>query len=184
MDSTALHHLLGRMRELKDLQGVIGLANWDQETYLPPRAAEARASQLATLQGLHHERLVSAGRGRCDWALTDGEVDADTRAMARVLRHERDREVNVPERLVRALAEAQSRGVVAWRQAREAQSFAVFQPALGRLLELRREQADAIGHGGERYDALLDAYEPGMTVARLSPVLNALKAKLGPLVRR
>ena len=49
----------------------------------------------------------------------------------------------------------------------------VFQPALARLLALRREQADAYGHGGERYDALLEGYEPGMRVARLTPGADA-----------
>src|SRR5207248_1357342 len=39
-------------------------------------------------------------------------------------------------------------------------------------------------HGGEKYDALLDLYEPSMKVARLAPVLTALKAKLTPLVEQ
>ena len=47
--------LLARMQELRDLGGLIGLATWDQETYLPPKGAESRAFQLSTLQGIHHE---------------------------------------------------------------------------------------------------------------------------------
>ncbi|HLL52583.1 MAG TPA: carboxypeptidase M32, partial [Myxococcaceae bacterium] len=185
MDTPALQQLLGLMQELKDLHGIIGLASWDQETYLPPKAADARAHQLSTLQGLYHERLVSERLGGLlDEAVDDAALSADHRAMARVLRHERDRAVNVPDRLVRELAEAQSRAIAAWRKAREESSFAIFRPFLERLLVLRREQADAIGHGGERYDALLDGYEPGMTVARLTPVLNALKEKLAPMVQK
>ena len=95
--------------------------------------------------------------------------------MVRVLHGERDRAVKVPAALVKALAEAQSQGLSAWREAREAKRFALFQPALERLLELRREQADALGHAGERYDALLEGYEPGMRVARLTPVLERLR---------
>src|SRR5205823_726053 len=34
--------LLTRMQELRDLGGAIGLLTWDQETYLPARADEAR----------------------------------------------------------------------------------------------------------------------------------------------
>jgi hypothetical protein len=46
---------------------------------------------------------------------------------------------------------------------------------------MRREQADAYGYGdGERYDALLEGYEPGMRVKRLTPVLSQLKEKLVP----
>lgn len=175
--------LLARMQELKDLQGVIGLATWDQETYMPPKADGARAHQLATLQGIHHERLVDPRLGEVlAWAAEQKDLDADQRAMVRVLTHERDRAVRVPQALVKALAEAQSRALVAWRQARKEKRFALFQPALARILELRREQADAYGHDGERYDALLEGYEPGMRVSRLTPVLTALRDALIPMV--
>ncbi|MBF5042063.1 carboxypeptidase M32 [Aggregicoccus sp. 17bor-14] len=176
--------LLGRMQELKDLSGVIGLATWDQETYLPPKAEGARAAQLATLQGLYHERLVDPRLGEVlAWAREAPGLDEDARAMVRVLGHERERAVRVPGALVRALAEAQSHGLAAWRIARKERSFALFQPALQRLLGLRREMADAWGHDGERYDALLEGYEPGMRVSRLGPVLARLRDQLVPLVR-
>ncbi|MCY1001348.1 carboxypeptidase M32 [Myxococcus sp. MISCRS1] len=175
--------LLSRMQELKDLQGLIGLATWDQETYLPPKAGPARAQQLSTLQGLLHERLVDPRLGE---ALSKASVDpgltGDEQAMVAVLQREREREVRVPAALVRALAEAQSHGLHAWREARKERRFARFQPALQRLLSLRREQADAYGHDGERYDALLEGYEPGMRVSRLTPVLTALREQLVPMV--
>ncbi|MCK8502952.1 carboxypeptidase M32 [Myxococcus fulvus] len=175
--------LLSRMQELKDLQGLIGLATWDQETYLPSKAGPARAQQLSTLQGLHHERLVDPRLGE---ALSKASVEPglteDEQAMVAVLQREREREVRVPAALVRALAEAQSHGLHAWREARKERRFARFQPALQRLLSLRREQADAYGHDGERYDALLEGYEPGMRVSRLTPVLTALREQLVPMV--
>lgn len=177
--------LLTRMQELRDLQGAIGLLTWDQETYLPRKAEPARGSQLSTLQGLHHERLTAPALGAL---LLEAEeqagLTADQKAMVRVLRWERDRAINVPGTLVRAIAEAQSQGLTAWRAAREAKDFRRFQPALEALLRLRREQADAIGgHGGQRYDALLEGYEPGMRVQRLQPVLQSLERRLVPVVR-
>jgi len=178
----ALDALRARMHELKDLGGILGLMSWDQETYLPSRAGPARAAQLATLQGLYHQRLVAPEVG--DW-LERAErtrLDPDTREMLKVFRRERDHAVRVPESLVRALAEAQSFAFDTWRQARTERTFAPFAPALMRLLDLRREQADAIGHGGERYDALLDHFEPEMTTERLLPVLERLRLSLVPLV--
>ncbi|WP_163870127.1 carboxypeptidase M32 [Myxococcus eversor] len=175
--------LLSRMQELKDLQGLIGLATWDQETYLPAKAGSARAHQLSTLQGIHHERLVDPRLGDAlAKAATEAGLTGDERAMVSVLQREREREVCVPAALVRALAEAQSHGLQAWREARKERRFARFQPALQRLLELRREQADAYGHEGERYDALLEGYEPGMRVSRLTPVLTTLREQLIPMV--
>ncbi|HYO68619.1 MAG TPA: carboxypeptidase M32 [Archangium sp.] len=182
MDKT-FDALLARMHELRDLGGLISLATWDQETYLPPKAAESRAFQLSTLQGIHHERLVDPRLGELlAWAAGNTHLTEDQRAMVRVLGQERDRAVKVPKALVQALSEAQSRAFVAWREARKENRFSVFQPALERLLALRREQADAYGHDGERYDALLEGFEPGMRVARLSPVLSGLRDNLIPLV--
>jgi carboxypeptidase Taq len=174
--------LLQRMQELRDLSGVIGLATWDQETYLPRKADAARASQLATLQGLYHERLVEPQLG--DWLSAARGLPIDEQAMVRVLAHERDRAVKVPARLVKELAEAQSHAISAWKEARDRNDFGVFRKHLERLLALRREQADAIGHSGERYDALLDNYEPGMKVERLTPVLEQLRRKLTPIVEK
>ncbi|HSP20407.1 MAG TPA: carboxypeptidase M32, partial [Myxococcaceae bacterium] len=182
MSPPALDALRARMHELRDLSGILGLMSWDQETYLPSKAGPARAAQLATLQGLYHQRLVAPEVG--DWleGVERLELDPETRAMLKVFRRERDHSVRVPESLVRALAEAQSAGLESWRDARTGRDFARFAPALERLLELRREQADAIGHGGERYDALLDHFEPEMTTARLLPVLERLRVALVPLV--
>ncbi len=173
-------NLFARMQELRDLSGVIGLAMWDQETYLPRKAEAGRAAQLGTMQALHHERLVDPRLG--EWLAAARPATPDETAMVRVLARERDRAVKVPSALVKALAEAQSRALSAWREAREEKAFKIFQPHVQKLLELRREMADAWGHDGERYDALLENYEPGMRVKRLSPVLAGLRTKLVPLV--
>lgn len=172
--------LFARMQELRDLAGVVGLASWDQETYLPKKGEPGRAAQLGTLQGLYHERLVDPRLG--DWLGDAKPANADEEAMVRVLKKERDRAVKIPAALVKALAEAQSLALSAWRDAREKKSYAPFEPHVRRLVELRREQADAWGHDGERYDALLENYEPGMRVARLTPVLSGLREQLVPLV--
>lgn len=172
--------LFTRMQELRDLAGVIGLASWDQETYLPKKAEAGRAAQLATLQGLYHERLTDPRLG--DWLGDAKPADDDEQAMVRILGKERDRAVKIPSTLVKALAEAQSHALSAWRDAREKKDFGIFRPHVQKLLELRRSMADAWGHDGERYDALLENYEPGMRVKRLSPVLAGLRTKLVPIV--
>lgn len=172
--------LLKRMQELKDLDALGGLASWDQETFMPSKAHHSRGDMLTTLQGIRHERLVDPALGE----LLEGGLasTADEKAMVRVLKHERDRAVKLPKQLVEAIAQQQSKALSSWKAAREQKSFKVFQPELARLVALRQEQADLLGHGGERYDALLDSYEPSMKVERLAPVLTALKNKLTPLV--
>jgi carboxypeptidase Taq len=174
-------HLLARMHELRDLAGVVGLASWDQETYLPKKAEGGRGAQLATLQALMHERLVDPEVA--EWLAAADAKTPDEVRLVQLFTRERERAVKLPAPLVKAFAEAQSRALSAWHEARAEKDFEVFQPHVQRLIELRREMADAWGHDGERYDALLESYEPGMRVKRLSPVLAGLRSKLVPLVQ-
>lgn len=179
------NELDARMTTLFELSGASGILGWDQETYMPSKAAAARARQQAALQTVVHEKLCDPVLGELiDEASASDTLDEQRRAAVRVLRRDRDRAVKVPARLISELALAQGHGVEAWRVAREESRFEHFRPHLEKLIALRREQADALGHEGERYDALLDHYEPGMTTARLKPILARLRDGLVPLVEK
>lgn len=51
--------LLDRMHEIADLSALGALAEWDQNTEMPEGAGEVRGDQMATLQGVLHERWRS-----------------------------------------------------------------------------------------------------------------------------
>src|ERR1019366_2021932 len=55
--------LLERLHEMADLQALAALAQWDQHTAMPPGAAEVRGHQMATLEGLLHERWTASRIG-------------------------------------------------------------------------------------------------------------------------
>ncbi len=172
-------------RDVCQLSRVGGLLNWDEQVNMPPRGASARGEAKATLAGVLHERICDERFGE---ALAELGGDAGLgdfeRARVREARRERDRAVRVPATLVRELAQAESAGFEAWQAARAAADFALFRDPLERILSLRRDEADAVGYeGGERYDALLDQYEPDMRVARLEPLLRGLRDELVPFVR-
>jgi carboxypeptidase Taq len=182
---TAWETLAAAMSDVRALAGTVSLLQWDQETYMPPRGAQARGDQLAAVQAALHERLTSPRVAEAlERAEREAGDDPDRRATLRALRFDHMRAARIPQDLVRALAQAQADGVDAWKDARARSAFAVFAPKLERLVALRREQADAIGvpGGGERYDALLEGYEPGMRVARLEPLLAHLVGWLRPVV--
>ena len=51
------------------------------------------------------------------------------------------------------------------------------------MFQLSRKKADFLGYQDHPYDALLDLYEPGMTVAKLAPLFERLKIALTTLVK-
>ena len=172
-------------RDVCQLGRVGGLLNWDEQVNMPPRGAAARGEAKATLAGVLHERICDERFGEAIAEL-DGDAGLGEleRARVREAQRERDRAVRVPASLVRELAVAESAGFEAWQVARAASDFSLFRDQLERLVSLRREEADAVGYeGGERYDALLDQYEPDMRVARLEPLLAGLRDELVPFVQ-
>ena len=100
----------------------------------------------------------------------------------REIRREFDKERRMPRRLVEEWARVTAVAQQRWAEARRNDDFASFAPWLERIFTLARECADAVGYEGERYDALLDDYEPGMTTAQLTAVLTDLRTRLVPLV--
>jgi len=53
-----LAELKHRLATVSDLHHASALLGWDQQTYMPPRGANARAEQLATLDKLAHEFFI------------------------------------------------------------------------------------------------------------------------------
>jgi carboxypeptidase Taq len=180
----ALKTLRERVRELRHLDATIALLSWDEETYLPGGARSERGAQLATLEGLRHRLLCADALGdlveRIALDAAGGSLVAEELDR---LRRMRRIALALPDDLVRAFAEARSRSLAAWESARQEGDFARFASPLAELVGLVRERAQALSQSEELYDALLDEYEPGMTRARLEPVLAAVEARLTPLVQ-
>ena len=154
---------------------------------MPPKGLAARAEQLATVQGLHHERTVAPELDELIATVESNSALSDTqRAALREFRFDRDRAKRVPVDLVKAIARVQASALSAWGEARAAHSFQRFAPELKRLLDLRREMADAYGTpaDGERYDALLEGNEKGLRVARLVPLFENLRDWLVPAIQK
>ncbi|HEU4560513.1 MAG TPA: carboxypeptidase M32 [Longimicrobium sp.] len=186
--SPAYTELMRVMREAATLRSTSSLLGWDQETYMPPAAAEFRAEQLALLSSLLHERFTSPRVGELlEQCRADAGLMNDPTAAANVRELTRDygRATRLPPELVREMAETSSRAMHVWRDARERNDFDAFAPWLEKVVGLVRRRAEAYGwpEGGELYDALLDEFEPGMTTAQVTRTFDALRAGLAPMIR-
>jgi carboxypeptidase Taq len=170
------------MRELAELRRAAALLSWDQQVMMPPAGADGRARALGTLRVIAHRRLVDPRLGELLEEQAAGDLDRPRAAMVRVLRHERDRAVRLPDDLVRRIAVAGSRGQAVWQAARAADDWEAFRPALEEVVALKREQAGLLAPDGEPYDALLDGYEPGMRTVQVEAAFAPYAEELGRLI--
>jgi carboxypeptidase Taq len=182
-----IEELLNALHEIADLQALGALAEWDQNTAMPGGAAEMRSYQMATLQGVLHERWTAARL--CSLIDELHEIvqqpaysDAD-RGLVRQAKRASERATKLPRKLVEEMARVQASSFDAWRQARQDNDFARFAPWLQRTVALSREVADRLGYAETRYDALLDEYEPGMTTRKLDALFGPIRETSNSLLQ-
>ena len=139
--TSAYQNLAAYARKTETFESVARLAGWDQETYMPERAAPARGDQMGAMAELILDRETSDEFGDLLGAAEgDGEVKADTRltASVREFRHDYDRQTRLPTDLVAEIARQQSASQQVWKKARAANDFQMFLPSLETMIELIR----------------------------------------------
>ncbi len=170
------------VREIGQLGTIEALLDWDSETYMPAGGLDIRAEQLALLAALVHRRSADPRLGELLSKLEGGVVDPLQRANVREIRRAHDRAVKIPNDLVRRIAHTTTLAKDAWAKARGESDFSKFAPHLREVLRLKRELADCLCCDGDRYDALMDEFEPGATSAHVTELFASLRGPLTTLV--
>lgn len=173
-------------REVAILSSTQSLLGWDERTKLPPAGGEYRAEQMSYLAGLIHKMQTAPEVGEWLTELAGSELVADassdTAADIVNLKRDYDRKAKLPQALVEELAKLSVLGQQLWVEARKENDYGRFRPLLERTIELKRQEAAAIGFDDQPYDALLDEFEPGAKTADVAKALAGLRDQLVPLV--
>lgn len=182
----AFEQLCTCTRETALLESIEELLGWDERTLMPPAAGEYRAEQITYLSGMIHRRRTDPQIGQWLDILTDSDLandpHSDSGATIRQVGREYRKHQKLPQSLVQELTRTCVRGQQVWTEARQNDDFASFQPVLERIVELKRQEAAALGYEDEPYDALLDDYEPDARTADVARVLEKLREELAPFV--
>jgi carboxypeptidase Taq len=175
-------------KEISVLSGTMALLEWDQHTYMPERAGEFRSQQITWLSGLIHQRQTDSAYGESlrelQRGLTDQPAGGPAEANVRGLLRDYEKNVQLPESLVKATAMATSIGQQVWVEAKAKNDFSLFQPCLEEIIRLRREESSILQTPGRtKYDSLIDQYEEGADSEQIRIVFEALRRDLVPIVR-
>jgi carboxypeptidase Taq len=181
----AYDELVRLSRDETVLSSCLELLQWDAEIYMPRAGVDHRGEQMALVAGLVHDRATNPRYdellGTIEASLVS-DPESPQAVNVREIRRDFDRERRKPRRLVEEWARVTALASQAWAEARTNDDFKAFTPWLERIFALAREKADAVGWVGDRYDGLLDEFEPGMTTDRVSALFKDLEAPLVALV--
>lgn len=186
MNIPAYHELRSKLEELACLNSALAILSWDQEVHMPQKGGSARAKVISHLSVLAHEKIIALDtKKRLTQLLrsTNQRPETPESTIIRETWRAYTRERTLPNVFVQELAELTSRAQTIWAEARTKSNVAHFLPSLKRIVELKRKEAEYVGYADSPYDALLDAYEPGLTSAQVSAVFNELRDFLKPFIR-
>ncbi len=173
---TAVAELMAFQRETEALSLVAERLGWDQETMMPPGAADQRGEEIAALEGVLHARRTDPRIA--DWIDRAEPADDVMAAQLRLIRRSHTRNAKVPARLAQDIARQTSTAQGVWAECRASDDVATFLPVLSEVLRLKRAEAACLAEGGDLYDALLDDYEPGATAATVAGMFEGMRPRL------
>jgi carboxypeptidase Taq len=182
-----LDRLRERLAEVTDLSKASTLLFWDQRVMMPPGGSAARAEALATLSSLTQTRFVAPDIGELLEDLRgledSSEYDSFEASLIRVTRRDYEKATRVPPELVGEMSKAAALALAAWGPAKEQSNFELLRPHLETHLELKDRYIACFDPADEKYDVLLDNYEPDMKTAEVRAIFEQLKPELVPLIQ-
>ena len=184
---TAYRELEQRFRRIGAIEQAISVLHWDTAAIMPAGGAAARAEQLATLRLIAHQHLVAPEIEATCWpkpTRAADELGEWQRANLREMRRRWLHAAAVPAALVEAESRACSECEAVWRRGRLENDFAAVLPGLERILRIEREIAAVKAErlGTSPYEALLDQYEPGASVAEIDRLFDEIAGFLPDLI--
>lgn len=184
--------VLSHSKKIRLLESLSHLLEWDQETNMPEAAAEIRSEQLKLVADLIHQERTGKGFSAALGKLIDldsGKVliknlPLPSRAALREWRRDFLMAKALPKSFVGAFAQLASQAMTLWAKARKENAFKAFAPTLEKIVSMCRKKADYLGFKEHPYDALLDTFEPHMTIEEIDRIFPPLQKKITALLKK
>jgi carboxypeptidase Taq len=175
-----------KLREIYDLEATMAILSWDQNTYMPPAAAEARGHQLSLLGKLVHQKKTDPRLGELledlEKETASSSFDSDQAAIVRVAKRQYEEAQKVsPDFMARFYRHITETNQV-WLEAREANDFDKVVPYLKKTLELSLEYAGFFPEKEHVSDPLINRSDYGMKASTLRKLFHELRRELVPFV--
>lgn len=176
-----LQQLKAYAQEIYDLSSCMQVLEWDQMTYMPSKAAQARGRQIATISRILHQKKTDPKLGQLleDLFTFENELPAESNefALIREMKREYERFMRVPSDFVAQFSEHCTKKVQAWAEARAQDRFEIVAPYLEETLRMTRQYARFFPETEHIADTLIHHEDPGLTVSIIQPLFAQLKEK-------
>ncbi|WP_404468128.1 carboxypeptidase M32 [Sutcliffiella horikoshii] len=165
----------------------LSLIFWDLRTGAPKKGVDRRSDVIGILSSEVFNMSTSEEMASYLTQLLNEEVfhelDDITKASLLESKKNYDRNKKVPAKEYQEYVVLSTKAESVWEEAKEKSDFSLLQPYLEKLVGFNKKFIEYWGYEGNKYNTLLDMYEPGITVEKLDEVFAKLKERIVPLVQ-
>lgn len=178
------NNFLEYVKKITAYNEALGLIYWDLRTGAPKQGIDRRSEVIGVLSTEVFRLSTSEEMAAYIAGLSDKELSDVTKKTLNECQKDYELNKKIPVEEYREYVILQSKAESIWEEARANSDFELFRPYLEKLVEMTKRFVNYWGYKGNKYNTLLDLYEPGVTVEILDHVFEELREKIIPLVQQ
>lgn len=173
------------LKKLEYLNSAIGVLYWDMRVGIPRKGVPYRSEVLGYLSTEGYKLETSEEiKSFIDYFSGMDGLDKVTSSMVENVRKNYEKTKKIPEDRYREYVVLTSESESIWEEAKDNSDFNMFKPYLERLVEFQKEMIGYWGYEGNKYNTLLDMYEPGYTVEKIDKVFGEVRDAIVELLNK
>ncbi|WP_404442345.1 carboxypeptidase M32 [Sutcliffiella horikoshii] len=179
---------LNHINKMDSYNEALSLIFWDLRTGAPKKGVDRRSDVIGILSSEVFNMSTSEEMASYLTQLLNEEIfnelDDITKASLLESKKNYDRNKKVPAKEYQEYVVLSTKAESVWEEAKEKSDFSLLEPYLEKLVDFNKKFIGYWGYEGNKYNTLLDMYEPGITVEKLDEVFAKLKERIVPLVQK
>jgi carboxypeptidase Taq len=185
---TMLSDFKDYLQKIKDISDATSVLYWDMRTGMPKKGVDRRSDVISTLSAETFRLSTSKEMEDYIHYFLEPEhhdkLDPIMQAVVSECKKEFDRSRKIPADKYQEFVQLTSKAESVWEIAKETSDFSLFQPYLEKIVQMNIEFVEYWGYEGNKYNTLLEYYEPGMTVEKLDRIFGDLRTDLVALLNK
>jgi carboxypeptidase Taq len=162
----------------------LGVINFDRETIAPTAGATYRDERSSFLAGEYFTLQTDKEIYQLLTQLAKEDLKPQLARKVQLHLKEMDKQLTVPKDEYVAYDQLLSTSALIWRQSKQAQDYAAFEPYLKKVIAATAHIFQYRKSDLSLYDRMLDDYETGMTMKQYDQLFSQMRQRLVPLLKK
>lgn len=177
---------LNYVKKMEAYDEALQLIYWDMRTGAPKKGLQQRSQVIGVLASEYFHMSTSEEMAAFIASLSGKKETLSSLGQKTLEECKKtyNQNIKIPPAEYKEYVILQAEAESVWEEARAKSDFEMFRPYLEKLVEFNKKFINYWGYSENKYDALLDLYEPGVTVKTIDKEFSALKKTIVPLVRK